>query len=35
MVRRVVVSKTVSSLEAALLAIKQTVEQSAPIGPRE
>jgi hypothetical protein len=35
MVRRVVVSKTVSSLEAGLLAIKQTVEQSAPIGPRE
>jgi hypothetical protein len=35
MVRRVVVSKTVSSLEAGLLAIKQTVEQSAPTGPRE
>ena len=35
MVRRVVVNKTVSSLEAALLAIKQTVEQSAPVGPRE
>ena len=30
MVRKVVVNKTVSSLEAALLAIKKTVERSAP-----